>query len=156
MPGRGRPSKLTPVTQERICALLRKGVPRDRAARLAGVGVSTFHTWLAEGAKHETGKYRDFLEAVCTAEDELVQKAVSTVHSLLDPRRVEPAVRLNAAKFILSHRFNREFSNRTELTGADAGPVRVQAEVAVRPLFTADELAAMTPEQLAAALGALR
>lgn len=152
----GRPSKLTEVTARRICDLIRKGVPRDRAARLASVGVSTFHAWLAEGAKHETGKYRDFLDAVCMAEDELVAKAVSTVHDLLGPKRGRAeAVRLNAAKFVLSHRFNREFSTRQEVTGKDGAPVQVQASVTIRPLVTDQQLAELTPEQLTAVIAGL-
>lgn len=142
---RGRPTKDTALLRRRLFGLLRKGVPRERAARLCGIGVSTFHEWMAEKP--------DFAEAVCNAEDDLVRRAVATATDCLKVK--ESAVRLNAAKFILSHRFNREFSARQEVTGPDAGPVQVQADVTVRPLVSNEQLAAMTPEQLAAAIGAL-
>ena len=57
--------------------------------------------------------------------------------------------------FLLSVFLVVQFFLSQEVTGKDAGPVRVQAEVAVRPLFSDEQLAAMTPEQLQAAIGAM-
>jgi hypothetical protein len=156
---RGRQTKLNATTQKRICDLVRKGMPRDRAARLAGVHPATFHRWMAEGETAETGIHRDFREAVCKAEDELVERAVQTATDLLNPRKCkEPSTRLNAAKFILSHRFSKEFSSRQEVTGADGGAVQVEGtvDITVRSLEPlAERIAAMSIEQLDALLGKL-
>jgi hypothetical protein len=150
----GRPTKLTDKTQARICGLLRKGLPRERAARLAGVHPRTFYVWMAS----EAPRYVQFQQAVCMAEDDLVEKAVGAVSDLIEDADSD-AVRLNAAKFLLSHRFNSEFSTRQEVTGKDGAAVEVKAEVraevAVRPLFSDEQLAAMSPEQLTAALAGM-
>lgn len=91
------------------------------------------------------------------AEAQLLQRAVSAVTDLLDPNApgVEPGTRLNAAKFILSHRFREDFTTRTEteLTGKDGGPVQVDATV--RPLFSDAQLASLSPEQIAATVRGL-
>ena len=152
----GRPTKLNAVTQRRICDLIRKGVPRERAARLSGIGASTFHEWMRKGDAGEAG-YAEFPEAIRNAEDALVQKAVSVVVSLLGPgtkgNRVEPSVRLNAAKFILSHKFPGDFSSRQDVRheGKDGGPIEVRASVEVQSVITPEAAAAMTLDQLEAA-----
>lgn len=150
----GRPTKCTPQLQRRICGLLRKGVPRQRSARLAGIEAGTFHRWMADGKAAESGIYREFYDSVCTAEDELVRRAVASVTDLLGSK-ADPSVRLNAAKFILSHRFNAEFSNRTEVTGAEGGPIDHTATVKVQPLVSDAALLAATPDQLGAIIGAM-
>lgn len=65
--------------------------------------------------------------------------------------------RISAVRFIGPHRFPEDFSTRQETrnTGADGGPIQVQAEVKVAPLLTDEQIAALSPEQLAAAIGAL-
>jgi hypothetical protein len=142
--------------RRRVCELIRKGVPRMRAARLAGIGESTFCRWMRDGEAGERRIYREFRQSVCRAEDELVERAVSSITDLFDPEsNAEPNTRLNAAKFVLTHRFNGEFSARQEVTGKGGEAVQVQAEVAVRPVFSDDQLREMTPEQLEAALGVL-
>lgn len=154
----GRPTKLTPVTQKRITDLIRKGVPRERAARLAGVVPSTFHLWMQKGDAGEEG-YSEFPEAIRMAEDLLIERAVGSITDIFEGQGYEPSTRLNAAKFILSHRFPGEFSTRQEVrnTGPDGGPIKVEGTlgVTVAPLFSDEQLAAMGPEQLAAAIGAL-
>lgn len=157
---RGRPTKLTPELQDAICKLVRRGVPKHRAARLSGISEHSFHGWLARGREEEDGIYRRFFEAVSEAENDLLRKAVDSVVDLFDPSapgadRIEPSTRLNAAKFILSHRYREDFTTRTEteVSGKDGGPVRVDATV--RPLLSDDQLAQLTPEQLAAAVRGL-
>jgi len=41
----GRPSKLTSALTERLCALLRDGVPQETAAAQVGIGASTLYEW---------------------------------------------------------------------------------------------------------------
>jgi transposase len=67
---RGRKTKLTPETQERICRALRVGMYRKTAIAACGIGEKTFYTWLARGDAEKSGPYRDFIEAVQLAEAE--------------------------------------------------------------------------------------
>lgn len=58
----GRPTKYTPARREQICEMLRLGATRVAAHLSAGVGSSTFFTWL--------DTYPEFREAVTRAEAE--------------------------------------------------------------------------------------
>lgn len=136
---------------------------------------------MAEGEAGKDRRKREFREAVLRAEDEAIERALrgsvedafaatcpacghareASDEACLECGSTKPAAyvhdlkdRVSAARFILPHRYPKEFSTRAEVqaTGPDGGPVQVQAEVAVRPLFSDEQLAAMTPEQLQAAL----
>src|SRR5262249_59407761 len=60
----GRPCKLTPAVQRRLCAALRKGVHYEEACALAGIGYRTFARWMKEGKRQQRGEFREFREAV--------------------------------------------------------------------------------------------
>ena len=66
--GKGRPTKLTPALQEKICQYIRLGMKYERAAIAAGISESTFYSWKEKGEQQKTGSYRDFLEALKKAE----------------------------------------------------------------------------------------
>jgi len=156
---RGRPTKCNAAVAEQIATAIEKGCGRIAAAALAGVDDTTFCRWMVRGEQPgaENEVYRAFRRSVCSAEHRLEQKAAQTITDLFDPLspdRAEPAVRLNAAKFILTHGVLAR-STKREVSGPEGGPVQVKAEVAVRPLFSDEQLASMTPEQLAAALGSV-
>jgi hypothetical protein len=143
----GRPTKLTPELQRRLCALLRLGVPAERAARLVGIGERTFHTWMADGERQEDGPFQQFRQAVQGAQDSLVKRALSTVTDLMGPKN-EPSTRFKAASFILTHCFAAEFSPRREVTGAKGGPVQLEAKVeaTVQPVLSGEQLQGLSPE----------
>lgn len=157
----GRQTKLTPAVQKRIVTMIRKGTPRGRAAELAGVHQATFFRWMAEGDREEEGIHREFREAVLRAEAELIERACAAVVDAFEQDedtgafRYDIKERIAAARFILPHRFPQDFSTRQEVrqTGHDGGPVKVEAKV--QPVFTDAQLAAMSPEQLEAALAGL-
>ena len=65
----GRPNKLSPEIQERICSALRGGNYESAAAAAGGVGSSTFHRWMERGRLAKSGPYRDFWVAVTRARD---------------------------------------------------------------------------------------
>ena len=69
MPG-GRRTKLTRERIERICEQVRKGVPYETAARLAGIDPSTFYRWKRRGEQAKRGLYREFWEALQQADAE--------------------------------------------------------------------------------------
>lgn len=71
----GRPTKLTPETQEIICKHIARGLPYASACRLAGICESTFALWRQKGNEDEDGEsiYSEFSEAVARANDEFRQ-----------------------------------------------------------------------------------
>jgi transposase-like protein len=60
----GRPLKLTPEVQQKIVAYIRQGAFPWVAAQAAGIGKSTYHRWMLEGAKAKRGLFHDFWAAV--------------------------------------------------------------------------------------------
>jgi hypothetical protein len=64
----GRPTKLTPELQEKLCNLISRGFQLERAAELAGIGKSTFFRWKDKAKTAKSGIYRDFREAVKEAD----------------------------------------------------------------------------------------
>jgi hypothetical protein len=155
----GRPTKCTPETIEEIRkAIVERGSGREDAARAAGVGVATFHEWMARGARGEPG-FADFLEVVEGAERDLVAKAEQVVVDLLGSSTPH-AVRFAAAKLIMERRRSSVWAPRGTLKheGPDGGPVRVAAQVehsgtvALAPLVTIETLRALTRAETEAAL----
>ncbi len=73
----GRPSKLTPEVQEKICQAIREGNYYEAACAYAGIGYSTFRMWMVKGEKAKSGKYREFVEAVKRAEYEAEARLVA-------------------------------------------------------------------------------
>ena len=66
----GRPTKLSPEIQERICSALRDGNYESAAAASAGVGASTVRQWLQWGRDAKSARYVAFLTAVTRAREE--------------------------------------------------------------------------------------
>ena len=64
----GRPTKLTPETQQRFIDGLRLGLTYKLAASYAGVSMSTFSLWMQKGKDEVEGIYSDFSAAVKAAE----------------------------------------------------------------------------------------
>lgn len=64
----GRPSKLTPEIQEKICKHLKVGNYRGPSARSAGITHATFIEWMKRGKREPESEYGQFLEAVLKAE----------------------------------------------------------------------------------------
>ena len=155
---RGAKSKLTPATQRKICASLREGVGRCMAARLAGISTATFYSWMEQGSTAKSGIHLEFLEAVLRAEDLHAQELAKELRRLCREASNE-GVRLAAIRFSLERRHPDDWAQRKEVrnTGPSGGPIEVEAKVTaeVRPAFTDEQLAAMSAEQLEAALGAL-
>jgi IS30 family transposase len=89
----GRSSKLSAEIQEHIVTAIRLGNYQDHAAQSAGIGISTFYSWLERGKKErerldafptETIRaaekpYVEFLEAVEKAKSEAVQRNIAVI-----------------------------------------------------------------------------
>ena len=63
----GRPSKFTAANALAIVAEVTAGVPRDDAARAAGVGPSTVYRWLAKGRAGDP-RFKAFADALRAAD----------------------------------------------------------------------------------------
>jgi len=75
----GRPSKLTPETQEKICEAIRLGATYELACNSAGVSYTSFREWILRGEKAKTGKFLVFSEAIKKAEGDATKKWLSHI-----------------------------------------------------------------------------
>ncbi len=66
----GRPQKLTPELQERICQMLKVCGSLEEVASACGIGDSTLRGWRQRGREEKRGKYPAFLAAVTAAQRE--------------------------------------------------------------------------------------
>ena len=64
----GRPCKLTPEVQERVCTALREGNYLQAAAAYAGLTYSCLRAWIVRGKRARRGRYFAFMKAVAMAE----------------------------------------------------------------------------------------
>lgn len=60
----GRPTKFTPEVTSKILAAIRSGNYIETAAAWAGVNKDTLYDWLKQGAAQDTGKFKEFSDAV--------------------------------------------------------------------------------------------
>ena len=72
----GRPSKLTPERQARLVEAIASGHYYETACRLAGIHYANFRQWMIKGEAEESGKYREFYEAITHAEAEAEDHAI--------------------------------------------------------------------------------
>jgi len=75
----GRPSKLTPKTQERIIGAIRVGATYALAAQYGGISYDTFNNWMIKGGNASRGKYFDFFNAVKSAEGDAAVKWLALI-----------------------------------------------------------------------------
>lgn len=60
----GRPSKLTPQVQARICRAIRRGMSLPKAAKYGGIDYATFKLWMRKGRESKSGKFFAFYAAI--------------------------------------------------------------------------------------------
>lgn len=75
--GRGRPTKLTPAVQARICEAIEDGNYYQPSCARAGIHFTSFLNWMQRGQEEQEGIYFDFFNAVTRAEAEAEAKMVS-------------------------------------------------------------------------------
>jgi len=122
MPG-GRPTKLTPELQERICLAIRAGNYIEVAASFAGIHKDTLYAWLKRGARASSGVYREFSDAL--------EKALADSEAA-DVARISKAVEQGhwqAAAWRLERKHPQRWGRRdrvqTEISGPGGGPIGV-------------------------------
>lgn len=118
----GRPSKMTPESQDAIVRALMNGNFRITACKYAGVSMRTFNDWMALGKRRPKGKFGRFRHAVLDAESKAEIRAVTLLMKAAenDPKH---------AAWWLAHRHNARWADKTrvraEHTGKGGGPIQV-------------------------------
>jgi hypothetical protein len=107
----GRPCKLTPEVQEKICRAIRAGNYAYIAAEYAGVGKSTYHRWMQLGEQQESGPFREFRDAVKNAESEAEVRAVAIIQRHMETN-------WQAAMTFLERKFPKRWGRRLDVTTA--------------------------------------
>ena len=90
----GRPTKLTPELQDKICEVIRAGNYFDTACNFVGIGERTGYEWLERGeGKHKDRKsndlYKGFAQAVKKASSEAETRAVAEISAVRQGRKVQ-------------------------------------------------------------------
>jgi len=116
----GRPTKLTPETQDTICQALAAGTPLKYAAVYAGVGISTVHNWVAR-ADGDGGIYAEFRDAIRRAQARSVTRLVAQIATAAQGGD------WRAAAWLLERRAPEEFVAPEKRADLDAS--RAKAEV---------------------------
>ena len=113
MAKRGRKTKLTPETQEKICKYIKTGYTIEQSCALTGIGVSTYYAWKEKGKTAKRGKFREFLEAVKNAEKiaEAKYLAIITRAAVGDPEKKVKGD-WKAAAWYLERRNPQQFARR--------------------------------------------
>jgi hypothetical protein len=106
----GRPSKLTPELQKRICDYVSLGNFPEVAAKCSGIDRATFYRWKARGEKTKAGIYRDFCDALKEAESRAEVAALAKI------QKAATNGTWTAAAWLLERRFSDRWK-RPELRG---------------------------------------
>lgn len=107
-----RKSKFTPDTQARIVQAIELGATYELAASYGGIHYDTFRTWMNEKPA--------FSEAVKAAEGKAVVKWLAKIEQAASDGNWQ------AAAWKLERRYPGDYGRtRTEHTGKDGGPIRV-------------------------------
>ncbi len=108
----GRPTKLTPETQERIVRAIRVGATYELAAQFGGITYQTFLNWMTRGQGSRRGRYFEFFEAVKRAEGEAAIKWLALIDKAA-------ATTWQAAAWKIERRYPQWYGRRVELTHRD-------------------------------------
>ena len=127
----GRPTKLTPEIQGKICDAIRVGATREIAARAAGISKSTLCDWIRRGrdARERLSKngargrkrekpFLDFLDALEQAEAEGEVEHLNKIASEGAP----------GSKWILSRRHAERWAqvSKSQISGPGEGPIETK------------------------------
>mgnify|MGYP006275736359 CR=1 FL=1 len=121
----GRPTKRTPETVKKLCDAIRLGACYSDACGFAGISFDTFNEWRKD--------FPEFLEAVKEAE------GAGRVQLIAKIQKAANDGNWQAAAWMLERRDPQNYGRtmRTQVTGADGGPVQMAAQVVVVPALAA-------------------
>lgn len=119
------PSKLNEERANAILDALRIGVTQENAARYAGIHPATYYRWLEEGSRDDADdQYKQFKVDVDKARAEAEVRNVAII--------ADAAKRgtWQAAAWFLERSMPKSWSatRKTEVTGADGGPVALSVD----------------------------
>ena len=117
----GRPTKLTPEVQEVIVDGINAGLTFGLTCARAGVTYATFYNWLEKGEAAKSGALMEFFDAVERAKADSALRLVSQI-------TLQAPTDWRAAAFMLERRFPDDYGKRSEITGKDGGPVKVDTK----------------------------
>lgn len=135
----GRKTRLTPERQAKIVNAIRAGAYIETAAAAAGINKTSLYAWLKKGERYPGTIFSAFADAVNEA---LAQAEMRDVLAISKAAGED----WRAAAWRLERKFPGRWGQitRTQISGPDGGPVRVNTNVDVTTL---------TDEQLAALAG---
>lgn len=149
--GLGRPTKLNPEMQEKICQLLKAGNTFRTACEVAGIGETTGQEWRARGENRHSARAGDeifarFAKATRKAEEEAAARNVALI------QKAAAAGTWQAAAWWLERKFPSEWAriDRHEHTGPRGGPIQLQPvidpeQIKARIMEIASELGYQLP-----------
>lgn len=80
----GRPTKLTPELQKKICKYIATGNPYNRACKLCDISTTIFSAWRVEGEKARelkiSNQFLEFLEATEKAHEQFIEYHLKNIH----------------------------------------------------------------------------
>ena len=116
----GRPTKLTPELQKRLCDAIAEGNYYKAACGCAGIHYAVFRRWMQRGAKARRGIFREFRDSVLKAESEAEANAVAKWKAHMPEN-------WQACRDFLARRYPKRWANQesVELKGNKKKPLRV-------------------------------
>ena len=116
-----RPTKLTPEVHETIINSVKAGMTYRLACVRVDIDESTLYRWLTAGETQVKGQFCEFRK-------EFMRALADSAEVLLNQIRVKAYEDWKAAAFILEQRFPDDYGKRSEVTGKDGGPVKVDTK----------------------------
>lgn len=117
---KGRPTKLTPDLQKRLCEAIKLGMNRERAAWFVGIDRVTLQRWLKAAEGRQSGKYVDFCHSLKKAEAEAIAINLKHLHTAAQDGAWQ------AAAWQLERRYPKEYGRNQ--TGEETGTAMAIAE----------------------------
>ena len=118
----GRRTKCTKKLTDRMCELLEIGFTHRLACKAVGITPKTFYAWRVRGEEQKRGLFRDFLQRTSEAEAKCLENVLATIQIA----SIEG--NWKAAAWVAERRFR--YSQKTEITGADGGPIVIDTTMA--------------------------
>lgn len=147
-------SRLRPEHVSKVRRWAALGLPARHIASLLGVTDGTFYHWLSRGDVEPGSLYDELRTAYTLGEAQFVARHLRGLTRLAQSGNER--IQLEARKFLLERRGGPEFSPRLSGELHTAVTIHAPQELQhLQPVFSDDQLAAMSPDALRAALLAL-
>jgi len=119
----GRPSKLTPELQEKICGYIAEGNTIENSCAAVGISSGCYRQWMIKGREQKSGKYFTFLTAVKKAEAKAQARYVKIIHDASETT-------WTAAAWWLERKYPAQWGRkqRHEISGGDK-PIEIEATI---------------------------